>query len=251
MKKAVSVILALALILTMAACGSKSEEKNKDGHVADKYHAMLDGDDARYYYEADVEDEFLDEGVRDEDAEGPTKSVMAEGRDGKDRFALMEGEEKLETRQVDIDKVSYMISDADKEYTKEKLEAEDETKLAYVKTDRMELDGKTYKYDEYQDSYEMPAEPEEGEEADEEAMDTYLYIKRFLVDDQGELVALVYRQEMKGEEGQENMPIYQRIERITQLKDSAPEDIFEIPKDYKEVEDLDQGEDDEELSEEE
>lgn len=247
MKKVVSVVLALAVVLAMTACGSK-EEVNKNGHVADKYYKMMDGDDPEYYYEADVEEQFLDEeGSAEGDAAEVTKSVMGEGRDGKDKFVLLEGESEFESRQIETGKESFSVQDSDKEYTKEELEPEEDMDLAYVKTDKLELDGKTYQYDEYQASYEMPSESD-----DEDAMDTYLYIKRFLVDDQGELKALVYRQEMKGEDGKENQPIYQRVERITELTAKASKDLFEVPKDYKEVQDLDDEAmyDDEELSDE-
>ena len=209
MKKVVSVVLALVVIVAMTACGSKEDvnkaEGNKDGQVAYKYYEMMDGDNPQYYFEANMEDQFLDEEASpDEEVPEPTKGIMAEARDGKDKFVL-----------------------------KTEAEPEEDMKMIYVKTDKLEMDGTTYQYDEYQSSYELPSD------LDEEVMDTYLYIKRFLVDDQGELKALIYRQEMQGKDGKENQPIYQRIERITKLESKAPKDLFQIPKDYKEVEELD------------
>ena len=252
MKKVVSVVLALVVIVAMTACGSKEDvnkaEGNKDGQVAYKYYEMMDGDNPQYYFEANMEDQFLDEEASpDEEVPEPTKGIMAEARDGKDKFVLLEGETEFVSRQIETGKDSFEVRDSEKKYTKTEAEPEEDMKMIYVKTDKLEMDGTTYQYDEYQSSYELPSD------LDEEVMDTYLYIKRFLVDDQGELKALIYRQEMQGKDGKENQPIYQRIERITNLESKAPKDLFQIPKDYKEVEELDDeaAYDDEELLEEE
>ena len=91
---------------------------------------------------------------------------------------------------------------------------------------------------EYQDEYELEGFGEDGETVE---VDTYFYKKRYLVDDKGDLYAIVILQEQKGEDGEENQLIYQEIDRITKLEDkNVPEAFFEIPEDYQEVEMLDE-----------
>lgn len=239
MKKGVSILAALCLIFALTACGSG--EPSANGHVADDYHMLLESKDSTYYYEANVLEQFMDGEEADQE---PMKSVMAEGRKGKDLFVIIEGEKQLEQRQIETGDKYYTVFDPDKEYTAEPNEEEEVMDLEYVETSEMELDGKTWRYDEYQDEYEMETFAEEGDQGDSE---TYLYIKRYLVDDRGELYALVYLNELKGEDGQENQLIYQRIDTITEFQDgSAPEDVFQIPDDYKEI-----NYDDEDLLEEE
>lgn len=224
MKKRFTVILALSVALVMTACG-------KDEPV--DYYKLLEDESSTYYYEAEMSEQFIDE----EDSE-PVKSVMAEGRDGKDKHVIFEGEKELEARQLEIADTMYAISDTDKEYIKSKIEEEEEMEeeeieLVHTGSAQMEIDGKTYKYDEYQDEYEMEGYGEDGEAV---AAETYLYIKRYLYDQSGKLYALMYLNELKGVDGEENQLIYQRTDTITKLQaGEVPQGIFDIPKDYQEI----------------
>lgn len=241
MRKAIAVIMTAVLVFAMSACGEKSDTATKEGPVAEKYHQMIEADDAHYYYEASVEETFLDE----EDPE-PSESLVAEGRDGQGNFVIMEGETQLDYRQLDKDGMHYDIYDEDKEYIKTEQEESEDMELSYSGTAQMEVDGNTYSYDEYQGTYEMEGFSEDGE-AD---VETNLFIKRYLVDDQGNLKFIVYLQE----NGETKETFYQKIETITKLEEgSAPAELFEIPQGYKEVSDADEEElyEDEELSEEE
>ena len=221
MKKAIAIALSVCMIFAISACGNKQENGETDsaqnqtqsqktfaGRVADEYHKLLEGDDAVYYYEANVSEQ-------------------------------MDEESEPELREIEKDDAYYTIDDSQKAYTKDELEDYgEEIELEYVTTSEMELDGKTWTYDEYQDEYELEGFGEDGETVE---VDTYFYKKRYLVDDKGDLYAIVILQEQKGEDGEENQLIYQEIDRITKLEDkNVPEAFFEIPEDYQEVEMLDE-----------
>lgn len=228
MKKIIALIAILCMAAAVTACGSG--EVSENGHVADQYHKLLEGKDTTYYYEADVLEQFLDVG---EDA---SESVMAEGRDGKNRYVIMEGDSQLEQRTIETEDVSYVVFDPDKEYTVEpKTEEDEELDMVYTATDEMELDGKSYRYDEYQAEFEMSPIVDADTEEDVEP-EVYVYIKRYLVDNSGSLYAIVTYNELKGTDGEDNERIYQKIDTITELQeDSVPDGIFDIPKDYEEV----------------
>lgn len=247
MKKIISVVLALSLLLAVTACGQKEQNENKNGgsgagssaaqqadskgRVADKYHELLDGENTVYYYEADVVAEFVD----DESAE-PEESVMAEGQDKTGRHTVATGYSGLEMREIGTKDYNYSVDDTSKEYSKMEIEEIEEMDLTYNETGEMELDGKSWKYDEYLQKYEMEGFSEDGEEA---VIDTYLYKKRYLVDEKGELYAIVTLQEEQGEDGAENHLIHREVDTITKFEEGkAPEEFFEIPDDYKEVESL-------------
>lgn len=229
MKKIVALIVVLCLAVSVTACGGG--ETSENGHVADQYHQLLDGKDTTYYYEADVVEQFVEDG-----AEEPSESIMAEGRDGKDRYVIMAGDSELDQRQIETEDTCYVIFDPDKEYTAEpKEDGEESLDLKYVTTSEMELDGKTYRYDEYQAEYEMYPILEDSAEGDAEA-EIYLYVKRYLVDNSGKLYAIVTLNELKGSGGEENELIYQKTDTITKFQEgSVPDGIFDIPKDYKEI----------------
>ena len=79
-----------------------------------------------------------------------------------------------------------------------------------------------------------------GEDGETVETDTYVYKQRYLVDDGGELYAIVTTQEQKGKDGEDNQLIYTKIDTITKLQDGdVPEEFFEIPQEYREVESLD------------
>lgn len=235
MKKTITVILVLAMVVSMSACGEENSEKRAAEPSMD-YHKLLDGDDSVYYYEADV----LEESPQEEDDE-PMESVMAEGRDGKDRHVIATGAEKLEERQLELKDGYYIIDDARKEYTKEEKEDEENLDLKHKGSSEMKVKGKTYRYDEYQGEYEMEGFDEAGEETDPEI---YLYSKRYLYDDKGELYALIYLNELKGQNGEKNLLVYRKTETITKFEASkAPGEIFEIPGNYRQAADEDYGED--------
>lgn len=233
MKKLTAVILVLILLITVSACGNKEEttagNKQSSNKVsAENYHKLLEGKDSVFYYEADVTEEYPEDGMEAE------KSIMAEARDGKGRHVILTGTEKLDTRQIETEDAYYTVFEPDKEYTKELKEdlGEEDIDLTYKESSTMELGGTTYSYDEYQDEYEM-----EGfsEDSDDVIMDTYLYIKRYLMDDSGALKAIMYIQQLKGKTGD---PIYRKVETITKLEENkVPDGIFDIPKGYKDMTD--------------
>ncbi|MCB6993349.1 hypothetical protein LI177_07645 [bacterium 210820-DFI.6.37] len=245
MKKIIALIVVVCMAAAVTACGGG--ETSENGHVADQYHQLLEGKDTTYYYEADVVEQFMD--VEEEASE----SVMAEGRDGKDQYVIMEGSSQLEQRQIETEDITYVIFDPDKEYTAEPKaeEEEEDLELKYVTTSEMELEGKTYRYDEYQAEYEMEPIMEADGEGESQA-EIYLYVKRYLVDDSGQLYAIVTYNELKGTDGSDNEMIYQKIDTITKFQEgSVPDGIFDIPKDYKEVNYDDEDYEDEMISEEE
>ena len=158
MKKAIAIALSVCMIFAISACGNKQENGETDsaqnqtqsqktfaGRVADEYHKLLEGDDAVYYYEANVSEQM------DEESE-PMESVKAEGRNGEGTLVVATGESEPELREIEKDDAYYTIDDSQKAYTKDELEDYgEEIELEYVTTSEMELDGKTWTYDEYQD----------------------------------------------------------------------------------------------------
>ena len=56
MKKLIALLLTFTMLGSLAACGG---EKN----TPETYHNMLESKDGVYYYEAEVEEEFPDEGT--------------------------------------------------------------------------------------------------------------------------------------------------------------------------------------------
>ena len=243
MKKAMAIILSLCVILAISACGDKQDggetdsgrtqsQKELQGRVADKYHKLLEGDNTVYYYEANVSEQM------DEDSE-PMECVKAEGRNAEGVLAVATGDSEPDLREIETKDAYYTVDDQQKAYARDELEdVGEEIELEYAQTSEMELDGKILKYDEYLDEYEMAGFGEDGETIES---DTYLYKKRYLVDDKGDLYAIVIIQEQKGKNGGKNQLIYQEIDTITKLEDkNVPEAFFEIPDDYKEVESLDE-----------
>lgn len=221
MKKGIIALLVLLAGLFMTACGAEKE------YSADRYHEIMESETAKYYYKASVESTYYDMGTDTE------KSLKAEARDGKGNWVIVTGIEELDTREIELGDDFYTVFDPDKEYTREKKTEEESVELTYAGSSEMELDGKSYKYDEYQDEFETEWYGEEGEEPVKEK---YLYIKRYLLDDKGELYGILYRQEQEGEDGQKNKPIYQSLERISEFEENSyPEEIFQIPDTYKEV----------------
>ena len=198
MKKAIAIALSVCIIFAISACGNKQEngetdsaqnqtqsQKTSAGRVADEYHKLLEGDDTVYYYEANVSEQM------DEESE-PMESVKAEGRNGEGTLVVATGESEPELREIEKDDAYYTIDDSQKAYTKDELEDYgEEIELEYVTTSEMELDGKTWTYDEYQDEYELEGFGEDGETVE---VDTYFYKKRYLVDDKGDLYAIVILQ---------------------------------------------------------
>lgn len=221
MKKGMIALLVLLTGIFMTACGEEKE------HSAERYHEIMESETAKYYYKASVESTYYDMG---EDTE---KSLKAEARDGKGNWVIATGTEELDTREIELGDYFYTVFDPDKEYTKEKKAEEESVELTYAGTSEMKLDGKTYKYDEYRDEFEMEWYGEEGEAPVKEK---YLYIKRYLLDEQGKLYGILYRQEQEVGDGQKNKPIYQSLERISEFEENSfPDEIFQIPDTYKEV----------------
>ncbi len=223
-KKFAAVLLSIAALALVACGGGEADLKA----AAEDYNKLLEGDDSTYYYEADVTEEFP------EDEADPEQSIMAEARDGKGKHIILSGVDELDTRDIETEDAYYYVYDPDKEYTKEpKEDLEEDMELQYAGTSEMELDGKTYSYYEFQDEYEMEGISEDGENT---MMDTYLYKKRYLLDEKANLYAIVYLQEMEGKDGDENQLIYKKVERITKLEEGkVPDGIFDIPKGYKNV----------------
>lgn len=253
MKKVLALVFVLCLAVSVTACGES--EPSENGHVADQYHQLLENEDATYYYEASVVEQFMDM-----DGEEPVESIMGEGRDGKDKFVILAGEKSLDQREIETEDRYYTIFDPDKEYTIEMRETdlegeaageeEEDVDLTYTDTGEMEIDGKSYRYDEYQGEFDMETFSEDPK--DEGKTETYLYIKRYLVDKKGKLYAVAYLNELKGSGGASNELIYQRIDTITKFQEgTVPEGVFDIPKDYKEVNYDDEEYEDEAILEEE
>lgn len=222
MKKLIALLLTFTMLGSLAACGG---EKN----TPETYHNMLENKEGVYYYEAEVEEEFPDEGTE------PMKSLGGEARDGKGSIVLLSGEKELDTRQIETPDSFYYVYEPDKTYTKEALEAPSESaKMTLQDQGTMEFDGKTYDYAEYVEEYEM--ESYVDEDTQEAVAETFLYKQRYLLDKSGDLCAIIIVQEKKGVDGEENIPIYKKTERITKFtQGSYPEEVFEIPKDYKEI----------------
>lgn len=231
MKKIITAAFVLLMVLSLTACGGASKSEN--GHVADKFANLLEKEDSTYYYEAKLTEEFFDT----EEEEEAEESVMAEARDGKDKLVILSGEDSLDQRWIEgKGKVDYTVDDLNKSYSELEKDDDENTSFKYVKTDEMELDGKTYQYDEYQDEFDIETSLEDDEVLAIEDDDSYVYIKRYLVDSSGDLYAIVYKNEKKGKEGEANKLIHERVERITKFEaNKAPDGVFDIPKDYKKV----------------
>lgn len=243
MKKIAAMILVFTMICSLAACGkddaksqssSQSQVSSGESSIPSaKYYQLLENDDSKYYYEANVVEEFIEDEVTETGLKG-------EARDGKGNYVFLSGEEKLDIRDIETKNAFYSVYDSDKEYSREASDApaegeagaEDEMKLTYVKSDQMEMDGKTYDYDEYQGKYEF-----EGYTEDEQVvMEEYVLIRRYVMNEKGELHALIELQEKIGENGKKNTPIYRRTEKITKFQEGQfPENVFKIPKDYEET----------------
>lgn len=245
MKKIAAMILAFTMMCGLVACGKddaqtaknepggQSQVSSEENNIASsKYHQMLESDNSKYYYEANVVEEFVEDEVTEEGLKG-------EARDGKGNYVLLSGEEKLDIRDIETKNAFYSVYDSDKEYSKEENDApneEDEEglKLTYVKSDQMEMDGKTYDYDEYQGKYEFEGYTED--ESEEVVAEEYVLIRRYVMDENGQLHAIVELQEKIGENGKKNTPIYRRTEKITKLQEGQfPKNVFKIPKDYEET----------------
>lgn len=224
MKKIVALLMALTMVGTLAACGGGGGEKA----TPESYHKLLESRDSVYYYEANAVEEFPDDGT------DPEEMLVGEARDGNGSIVLLSGEEELDTRQIETKDSFYYVYDPDKEYTREDKEDVEPAEMDFVETSEMEFDGKTYQYSEYQEEYEMEAYVDE--ESDETATDVFLYRQQYLVDDDGELYAIISIQEQKGRDGEENIVIYKKTERITKFTEGKyPEGIFDVPGDYHEV----------------
>lgn len=242
MKRIIAIILTLAMICSLAACGKDDtpSEKNdaqsakteqstvsgpETGTASYKYHQLLENDDSQYYYEANVHEAFVEDNMTEEYRKG-------EARDGKGNYVLLTGEEELDIREITKGNESYWIDDANKEYTKEEIEPsgqEEDMKLTYTESSRMEMDKKTWDYDAYQGKYEFEGFTEDEQVVTEE----YLFTRRYLTDDKGQLYAIVESQERIGKDGKKNQPIYRKVEKITKFQEGGfPKDVFTIPKDY-------------------
>lgn len=221
MKKIFALILTLAMMGTLAACGGEKA-------TPESYHKLLESSDSIYYYEAEAVEEFPDEGT------DPETSLVGEARDGNGSIVVLSGQEELDTRQIETKDSFYYVYDPDKEYTREDKESVETSEMEFVETSEMELDGKTYQYSEYREEYEM--ETYVSEDTEETVTDVFFYRQQYLVDDSGDLYAVISIQEQKGSDGEENIPIYKKTERITKLTEGKyPEGIFDIPDDYHEA----------------
>lgn len=243
MKKITAIILVFTMMCSLAACGkedakgessSQSQVSSAESIPSAKYYQLLENNDSKYYYEANVVEEFIEDEVTETGLKG-------EARDGKGNYVLLSGEEKLDIRDIETKNAFYSVYDSDKEYSREandaSIEGEEEGEeegidLTYVKSDQMEMDGETYDYDEYQGKYEF-----EGYTEDEQVvMEEYVLIRRYVMNEKGELHALIELQEKIGENGKKNTPIYRRTEKITKFQEGQfPENVFKIPKDYEEA----------------
>lgn len=243
MRKIAAIILALVMVCGLTACGkgdtqsAKSEPSDQsemssaeNGTASFKYHQMLESDNSKYYYEANVVEEFVEDEVTEEGLKG-------EARDGKGNYVLLTGEEKLDIRDIETKNAFYSVYDSDKEYSRDENDASDEgeedaMELIYAKSDQMEMDGKTYDYDEYQGKYEF-----EGYTEDEQVVvEDYVLIRRYVMNEKGELHAIIELQEKIGENGKKNTPIYRKTEKITKFQEGQfPKNVFKIPKDYEET----------------
>lgn len=224
-------IFAVTLVLTLAltACSSSDEPKEKEieGPVAEKYHQMMDVEKSTYYLETEVSEQFMEEGIDPE----PMTSVSGTAIDGKQE-AYLYGADQLTDRQIVKDGLYYNLSEEAKTYFITETSPDDlNLKFDhYVKSAEVEYKGKVYRYDEYEESCAMDSFAEDESEVIQE---TYLYIKRYVVDSDGNLAAIVYQNKEKGED----KAFYQRVDKVTKLQEgSVPEGIFEIPSDYKKIE---------------
>lgn len=226
MKKIIAGILTLLLTVSFTACGGNGGGEKK---TPETYYRLLESRDSTYYYEAEVEEVFPDE------SEEVEKSLFGEARDGKGNLVVLGGTEKeLDTRQIEKGETFYYVYDPDKEYTEESIEEDEPMKMTFVESSEMKLDGKMFQYSEYQDEYEM--ESFIDEDGDTIATDEFLYRQQYLVDEKGDLYAIISIQEQKGADGEENTLICRRTERIKKFKEgSYPEGIFDIPDDYKKI----------------
>lgn len=248
MKRIAAIILALTLMCGLGACGKDDTQNTNSGQssqtdvsssesgaASSKYHQLLENDNSKYYYEANVVEEYVEDELTEEYLKG-------EARDGKGNYVLLTGEEELDIREIQTKDAYYWVYDSEKEFSKDEDDSfekagddsseEEDLNLTYVKSGQMEMDGKTYDYDEYQGNYEFEGYTED----DQVVMEQYLFIKRYLMDKKGELYALEERQEKIGTDGKKNQLIYTRVEKITKFQEGEfPKSAFKIPKDYEET----------------
>lgn len=221
MKKVLALILTLMMMGSLAACGGEKA-------TPESYHKLLESRDSVYYYEADAVEEFPDDGTE------PEEMKVGEARDGNGSIVVLNGEKELDNRQIETKDSFYYVYDPDKIYTREDKEDTEPAEMEFVESSEMKFDGKTYQYSEYQEEYEM--ETYVSEDSDETVTEVFLYRQQYLVDEGGELYAVISIQEQKGADGEENTTIYKKTERITKLTEGKyPEGIFDIPDDYHEA----------------
>lgn len=231
-KRIGAVILAFTTLFLLVACGNESKETEIKGPVAEKYHQMMDVEKDTYYLESQVTEEFLKEGTEAE----PMTSVSGEAIDG-DRAAYLYGENELTDKQIVIGDQYYNLSEEAKSYyiSQDVDEVPEPEFDQYIKSVEVEYEGKTYRYDQYEDemTVESYSEDESGP-VDE----VNIYVKKYVIDEDDKLVAIVYENREDGEES----AFYRRVDKVTKLQEgSVPKGIFEIPKGYKKIE---EGEDD-------
>lgn len=225
-KRAAAAVLILALALALCACG-EDQLKEIDGPVAEKYHQMMDGKDGTYYMETAVTEQFMEEGAEEE----PVKSVSGEAIDG-DRAVYLFGGDKLTDRQIVKGKKFINVSEESKTYfvsgySPDEPEFDFENYKGSFETKH---EGKLYRMDVYEDEYAMDSY---GEDEQPSGKEVYIYIKKYVVDEQGKLAAIVYENREKGED----KSFYRRIDKVTKLQEgSVPEELFRIPGGYKKVE---------------
>lgn len=215
MKKIIMALLICILVFMTAACGVE------DKPVAEKYYKLMDQKEGTYYMETDVSEQFLDDPTDNQ----IMTSIAAEAIDG-DKSIYLQGQETFTERQLTTGDKQYVINDQEKTYAvTKKADEQVEDKQEYVKSGDTTLNGKNCSYDQYQSEYTM-----EGQDGSEE---THLFITRYLVDDNGELIGLRFYNQLK--EG--DKPFYRRTDVVTKFEEGkVPEGIFDLPQGYKKVE---------------